>query len=64
MVSTQIGDNIKITMSKEELKKAFTSPRNYYNFMKELYKKLGLPFLEEEELLEWVKEEERKCLRH
>ena len=60
MISTQVGNDIKVTLSTEELKNAFTSPRNYYNFMKELHKKTHIPFFEEAELLEWVLEEESK----
>ena len=55
MVITKIGENeVKVTLNKEELKKAFSTPRNYYNFMKELHKKLGIPWLDELDVLEWV----------
>ena len=50
----------KTTLSESELKEAFKTPRNYFEFMEELHKQLGIPFFDEAELWEWVIESEKE----
>lgn len=64
MVTTKINNEeyleYRTTITESELKKALSSPRNYYNFMKKLHRQLGIPFCDEMELLEWVIESEKE----
>ena len=60
MITTKSGTEIKTTITESELKEAFTTPRKYYEFMKKLHKQMGIPWFDELDVLEWVKEEESK----
>ena len=60
MVTTKNGTEIKTTITESELREAFSTPRKYYEFMKKLYKQIGVPWFDELEVLEWVKKEEAK----
>ena len=60
MITTKSGTEIKTIVTESELKEAFTTPRKYYEFMKKLHKQMGIPWFDELDVLEWVKEEEAK----
>ena len=56
---------LTVEIPKEELKAAFKSPRGFYDFLKEIHKTLGVPWLDEEETLEWVEAcEKTNCPIH
>lgn len=61
MITVKISEEeYRTTVTNAELKEAFKTPRNYYNFMKTLHRQIGIPFLEDMELYEWVLEKERE----
>lgn len=60
MVTIKINDiERRTTVTEQELKAAFETPRGYYNFMKKLHKQLDIPWFDELDVLEWVQEQER-----
>lgn len=60
MITTKSGTEIRTRLTVEELREAFSTPRKYYEFLKKLHEQTETPFLNELELLEWVKREEAK----
>ena len=60
MITTKSGTEIRTRLTVDELREAFTTPRKYYEFLKKLHEQTETPFLNELELLEWVKGEEAK----
>lgn len=60
MITTKSGTEIRTTVSESELREAFSTPRKYYEFMKKLHKQMGIPWFDELDVLEWVKQEEAK----